>query len=271
MGGRGSKSDSECDCCSECAALHENHPTWVQKPRTRRLHPNANAHQLDGCRGDSFFNGPENLRINLEEELSFPSPQKNEYDLLIEKNTGIEANFSSLDATVDLPSLKASSPMGTPKQSSKLLIEKTKTRVEKPKFRWNPKTLSKRNVFFQGATPCGDEDPHKFHTPRQTPWPNYLRQGVPLERTSSKPRITSSALAMDFTSPYFEDTYRGPLPHECGRCITEQDVMSLFEFESLERECDVACMERLPPVPKARKTRMIHHTPAEIAAPESIA
>ncbi|KAL5966415.1 hypothetical protein TSMEX_005790 [Taenia solium] len=271
MGGRGSKSDSECDCCSECAALHEFHPTWVQKPRIRRLHPNAIAHHQAECSGYSLLNGPENLRINLEGELNSPSPEGNENDLLIGNNTEIETNFPSLDATVDLPSLTPSSPVGTPKQSSKSLATKAKMRVEKPKFRWISKTMSKRNVFFQGATPCGDENPYKFHTPRQTPWPKYLRQGLPQQRKSSEFGVISSASVTNFTFPCFEDTYKDFLPHNCGRCITEQDVLSLFEFERLERECDAACMKKLPPVPKARKTRMMQLTPAEIAAQDSIA
>lgn len=271
MGGRGSKSDSECDCCSECAALHEFHPTWVQRPRTRRLHPNANAHHQAGCRGHSLFNGPKNLRISLEDELSFPRPEANEYDLLVEKNTGIEANFPSLDVTVNLPSLQLSSSVGTPKQSSKLLTKKAKMRVQRPKFRWNSKTMSKRNVFFQGAIPCGDENPYKFHTPRQTSWPNYLRQGPSQPSTNGEAGVISSASVTDFPSPRFEDTYRDFLPHECGRCVTERDMISLFEFERLERECDAACMKRLPPVPKVRRTRMIQQTPAEIVAQDNIA
>ncbi|CDI98492.1 conserved hypothetical protein [Echinococcus multilocularis] len=263
MGGRESKSDSECDCCPECAAQHRFHPTREQRYRTRRLRHNASLHQQAGCHGHSLFNNPENIRVNLADELSLPSPEANENDLLKEKETKIEENLSSSNATVDFPSLKSSSPVEMPKQCSELSTKQAKIQAERPKFQRTSKQMNRRNVFFQGATPCGDENPYNSHTPRRTPWPTYLLQGVPQQHTSNEVGVISSTSVTDASSLCFEDSYRDFLPHECGRCITEQDMISLFEFEKLERECDAACMKRVPPMPKARRTKMIQWALAE--------
>ncbi|VDM32150.1 unnamed protein product [Hydatigera taeniaeformis] len=269
MGGRESKSGSECDCCSECAALHQFHPTRVYKSSTRGLFPNPNAHQQANCCVHSPLDGSESLLITSEDTRCFPNPKANKYDLMVEQKVGNEENFSPFKAT-DLPSLKPSIPIETPKQSFEVSIKRQKMRVKKPTFRWISKPMSTKNVFFQGATPCEDWSPYKSHTPIQTPWPTYLRQWADQQHPNGEVKILSSTSVTESTSSEFEDMYRDFLPHECGKCITERDMMSLFEFEKLERECDVACVERLPPVPKARKIRMIQQTSEEMAAQGSI-
>ena len=248
MGSRESKSDSECDCCSECAALHNSYPMKRSDRRSRRLHSTSKGCKQVAYRSRSLFNRIVRDAPNFEDIACNRRTATNKYDVLCESQPDIPPNYTTSDGQVNFSPLSRFTAIGQVRKSSA-------NPTTKSYQKWLPGVVSESDIFSQGASMCGDHNLFNCPISNRTPWFIFLPK---VELNNSTPA--------GLTPLYFEKVNKDFLGHKCERCTTEQDVISLFEFEKLERECDAACSKRLPPTPKVRKARLIREIQPDTSA-----
>ena len=243
MGGRESKSDSDCDCCSECAALHRSYP--MNRSKFRLMQPQRIGREFE-CRNRQFYNQFGNSFFNFVNPSGNLGTEANEYDVLNESASNISQNFAEKERKVDFSSLNKLSEVELGGRSCPSPILKSEQR-------WLPKAVGEKGDSSHGATLHGEGHLVYSTNPNRTPWLVF----TPKVHSNAWTNNTPSLAITDSTSPYLEGMSKGLLGHKCGRCTTEEDVISLFEFEKFERDCDDACKKAWPPIPKARKAKLI--------------
>lgn len=222
MGANESKScaDGGCDCCSECAAAHA-----VPFPLIPDAHLPGDCGPSPAC---SEQHRGQSLTLETEPDLLRETSDQGDGKARL---TNLEEDKTNPEDHVKPREKKCPRKKSKPAARSRL----------KEKL---PSCKRSNILFFCKVPPTGESvnspDVKKL---KKVSWPFYMKR----TKTPKQWKFRVEESFVSNHSAILEHNYPEFLPHNCSACCTENDMISLFEFQKLEEKCNAMCGHEEPP------------------------